>query len=290
MKSMTAYGEADGVVDGVAYQIQIKSVNNRFLDTYIRCPRSLFFLENEIKNKVRDKVSRGKLDIYFNTEPTENAEYNISINRGLVSVFLEECKSLSDLNRLNFDADVIRILGLPEMMSIKPKKSSEEVLSKGILELFSQALDSFNSMREKEGLALKADIEARLNTIEELLNEVEKHSAETETVYRNRLLKKISETLSLELDENRLMMELAIYADKVAIDEETVRLHSHISQMRGFLKSEHAVGKKMDFLLQEFNREANTIGSKCQNTDVSRYVVDIKTEIEKIREQVQNVE
>lgn len=290
MKSMTGYGEASGTIDGINYQIQIKSVNNRFLDTYIRCPRSLFFLEQEIKNKVREKVARGKVDIYFNTEPTENAEYEISINKGLFSHFLEESKSISDLNGLDFDADAIRILKLPEMMSIRPKATSEDVLSKGILELFSYALDCFNLMREREGLALKNDIEARLDSIEELLIEVEKHSAETETIYRDRLLKKITETLSLELDENRLMMELAIYADKVAIDEEAVRLRSHINQMRDFLKSGEAVGRKMDFLIQEFNREANTIGSKCQNADVSKLVVEIKTEIEKIREQVQNVE
>lgn len=290
MKSMTGYGEASGTIDGINYQIQIKSVNNRFLDTYIRCPRSLFFLEQEIKNKVREKVARGKVDIYFNTEPTENAEYEISINKGLFSHFLEESKSISDLNGLDFDADAIRILKLPEMMSIRPKATSEDVLSKGILELFSYALDCFNLMREREGLALKNDIEARLDSIEELLIEVEKHSAETEAIYRDKLFKKITETLSLELDENRLMMELAIYADKVAIDEETVRLRSHINQMRGFLKSGEAVGRKMDFLTQEFNREANTIGSKCQNAGVSKLVVEIKTEIEKIREQVQNVE
>lgn len=290
MKSMTGYGEASGTIDGINYQIQIKSVNNRFLDTYIRCPRSLFFLEQEIKNKVREKVARGKVDIYFNTEPTENAEYEISINKGLFSHFLEESKSISDLYGLDFDADAIRILKLPEMMSIRPKATSEDMLSKGILELFSYALDCFNLMREREGLALKNDIEARLDSIEELLIEVEKHSAETETIYRDRLLKKITETLSLELDENRLMMELAIYADKVAIDEEAVRLRSHINQMRDFLKSGEAVGRKMDFLIQEFNREANTIGSKCQNAGVSKLVVEIKTEIEKIREQVQNVE
>ncbi len=235
-------------------------------------------------------MARGKVDIYFNTEPTEDAEYEISINKGLLSQFLEECKSISDLNGLDFDADAIRILKLPEMMSIRPKATSEDVLSKGILELFSYALDCFNLMREREGLALKNDIEARLDSIEELLIEVEKHSAETETIYRDRLLKKITETLSLELDENRLMMELAIYADKVAIDEEAVRLRSHINQMRDFLKFGEAVGRKMDFLIQEFNREANTIGSKCQNAGVSKLVVEIKTEIEKIREQVQNVE
>ncbi len=290
MKSMTGYGEVIGAVSGTNYQIQIKSVNNRFLDTYIRCPRSLLFLEQEIKNKVRDNVSRGKLDIFFNAEPSEDAEYDISINKGLLTSFLEECKNVSNLNSLNFDADLIRILKLPEMMSIKPKTVSEELLSEAILELLSQALDNFNSMREIEGEALKSDIEARLDTIEAHLLEVEKHSAETEDIYRDRLLKKIHETLSLELDENRLMTELAIYADKVAIDEETVRLRSHISQMRGFLESDEAIGRKMDFLIQEFNREANTIGSKCQNTMVSRYVVEIKTEIEKIREQVQNVE
>ncbi len=290
MKSMTGYGEIVGEISGTNYQIQIKSVNNRFLDTYIRCPRSLLFLEQEIKNKVRDNVSRGKLDIFFNAEPSEDAEYEISINKGLLTSFLEECNNVSNLNNLNFDADVIRILKLPEMMSIKPKTVSEERLSEAILELFSQALDNFNSMREIEGQALKSDIEARLDTIETYLLEVEKHSAETEDIYRDRLLKKIRETLSLELDENRLMTELAIYADKVAIDEETVRLRSHICQMRGFLESDEAIGRKMDFLIQEFNREANTIGSKCQNTNVSKYVVEIKTEIEKIREQVQNVE
>lgn len=290
MKSMTGYGEVTGAVGGVNYQIQIKSVNNRFLDTHIRCPRSLFFLEQEIKNQVRDRVSRGKLDIYFNAEPSGDAKYEITINKGLFSGFLHECKKLSDSNSIDFDADVVRILNLPEMMSIKPQAISEEMLSQGVLELLSKAIDKFNYMREKEGAALGTDIESRLDYIEKLLYELENASSETETIYRERLLKKICETLNLELDENRLMMELAIYADKVSIDEETVRLRSHIRQMRSFLGSNEAVGRKMDFLIQEFNREANTIGSKCQNTDVSKLVVEIKTEIEKIREQVQNVE
>lgn len=192
MKSMTGYGEANGVISGTNYQIQIKSVNNRFLDTNIRSPRSLFFLEQKIKTMVRDKVSRGKLEIYVNTELSDDVEYEILINRALLSKFVEECRSISLASELDFEIDLVSILKLPEMMSIKSKTVPDEVLSESILELFSQALDVFNKMREIEGEALKNDIETRLETLERYLHEIEKCSVETESIYREKLLKKFA--------------------------------------------------------------------------------------------------
>ena len=273
IKSMTGYGSAKGTVEGIEVSVELKSVNNKFLDTSIRLPRSFLFAEETIKQAVSSHISRGKVDVFVTIDSSMADDMIVRVN-GLAN-----------------DASVMGVSRLPDVLSVEKKELDADAVAEGMRTIAEQALCDFDRMRIVEGEKLKADVLSKLENIEKYVSVIEKNSPVTVEQYRERLLGKLNEILgSSGIDESRILTEAAIFADKIAVDEETVRLRSHISQLRQMLKIGSPIGRKIDFLLQEFNREANTTGSKCQNSDIAHTVVDLKSEIEKIREQIQNIE
>ena len=291
IKSMTGYGSARGSCAGLTLRLELKSVNNRYLDCSVRLPRNLLFAEELIKSRVQQHISRGKTDVYVTVESAAGEEVAVRPNLALARSYLEAISAVADSLGIDGEISALALCRLPDVLSAEKKDVDQETASRDILLLAEQALRDFDEMREAEGRKLQEDISGRLNVIESLVSEVERCSPETVTKYRDRLYKKMCEVLErTDVDEQRILLEAGIFADKVAVDEETVRLRSHIQQMRELLAGGSPNGKKMDFLIQEFNRETNTIGSKCTDSAVTRLVIDLKSEIEKIREQVQNIE
>ncbi|NLL45934.1 MAG: YicC family protein [Clostridiales bacterium] len=291
IKSMTGYGSADGIVEELAITIELRSVNNRFLDCNVRIPRVYTFVEDAMKAEVQKVISRGKVDIYVSIDSSKASDVKISLNEPLVEAYLSAFNTMSEKYGLKNDLSVVSMSHFPDILLVEKKAADLEAFSEGICGILRAALKEFDEMRSREGQKLEADILARLAEIERILTIVEERSPRTVAEYRARLEQRMSEVLAdRSIDEGRLITEAAIFADKVAIDEETVRLRSHIEQLRDMLKSEQPMGRKLDFLVQEFNREANTIGSKCNDTELSHMVVNLKAEIEKIREQAQNIE
>ena len=291
IKSMTGYGSAKGSVEDLIITVELKSVNNRYLDTSVRMPRSFLFAEDAVKNVVQSKISRGKVDVFVSVDSSASDDVFVRVNEPLLKSYLDALRHIADEYALTDDLTVSNVSRLPDVLAVEKKDQDADAIAAGLSEITQRALADFDIMREREGQKLRDDILSRLVTIEKLLSTVEREAPKTVEEYRTRLRQKMEEVLNgAGVDENRLLQEAAIYADHIAVDEETVRLHSHIAQMRTMLGGGSPIGRKIDFLIQEFNREANTIGSKCQNSEIAHVVVDLKSEIEKIREQIQNIE
>jgi len=291
IKSMTGYGGAKGSCEGFDISVELKSVNNRYLDCSVRLPRSFLFAEETIKACVQKHISRGKVDVFVSVANTGDDSVVVSVNEALAKGYAAAVKQIAELCGLSDDVTALSIARMSDVLSVEKKEADKDVLAAGITAICEEALEEFDAMRSREGDKLAADVEERLVTIESYVSAVEKRSPETVAEYREKLWKKMNEVLSgAGVDEQRILTEAAIFADKVAVDEETVRLRSHIAQMREMLCGGSPIGRKMDFLIQEFNRESNTIGSKCSNSDIAKIVIELKSEIEKIREQIQNIE
>lgn len=291
IKSMTGYGSAKGTVEGIEVSVELKSVNNKFLDTSIRLPRSFLFAEETIKQAVSSHISRGKVDVFVTIDSSMADDMIVRVNEPLLKGYLDALNTIADKYGLANDASVMGVSRLPDVLSVEKKELDADAVAEGMRTIAEQALCDFDRMRIVEGEKLKADVLSKLENIEKYVSVIEKNSPVTVEQYRERLLGKLNEILgSSGIDESRILTEAAIFADKIAVDEETVRLRSHISQLRQMLKIGSPIGRKIDFLLQEFNREANTIGSKGNDLEQARTVVEIKAELEKIREQTQNIE
>lgn len=291
VKSMTGYGRAQQTIDNMNITVELKSVNHRFFEFFARVPRSFNYLEEQLKNYARSRIIRGKVEMYVTVEMVDTALTEIEVNREFADSYVKALKALAEEYSLTDDISVSTVSRNSDVFKITTKEIDDEAVSKAVLTVAADAVDAFIAMRETEGKRLRADIESRAATILSKVEFVEKTSPETVKSYRERLEAKVRELLeSANIDEQRIITETAIFADKVAVDEETVRLRSHIKQLGELLEKGDDIGKKLDFIVQEMNRETNTIGSKSQNIEIAQCVVDIKSEIEKIREQVQNIE
>ena len=294
VKSMTGYGRGERAYeDGVQLTVELRAVNNRYLDCAVKMPRAYIFAEDAMKSLVQKSVARGKVDVFVTIARSGGDDMVVTVNEALAKSYIDALGRLRELGgayvKGNYYAsDLARF---PDVLTVEKKAEDLDEMKERLLASLELALADFNAMRETEGRRLAEDILGRSEAIEGLLGEIEERSPQTVNDYRARLEAKMRETLqNTQIDEARLLTEAAIFADKVAVDEETVRLHSHLDQLRELLEAGGAVGRKLDFLIQEFNREANTIGSKCSDLEITRRVVDMKAEIEKIREQVQNLE
>ncbi len=291
IKSMTGYGGAKGSAEGLSVSIELKSVNNRYLDVSVKLPRTMLFAEEPIKAAVGRHISRGKVDVFVTVDQSASDDMEVRVNEPLLKGYIEALSAAAEKFGLQNDMTVMSLCRLPDVLSTDRREIDSSALMTDITEILERALTEYDAMRLREGEKLRDDVLARLETISRLTGVVEENAPKTVAEYRARLEQKLQEVLATaNIDESRVLTEAAIFADKIAVDEETVRLRSHISQLRGLTNGESPAGRKMDFLIQELNREANTIGSKCQNADIAHVVVELKAEIEKIREQIQNVE
>ncbi len=293
IRSMTGYGRAQATVGTLNVTVELKSVNHRYFEFNSRVPRNYGFLEEKLKSFVGSLVSRGKVECYVSIENLEDGEVEILVNHGLAASYLKAYRELAERNQLDLrdDLAISSLVRNGDVFTVHKTEADEEKIWNAVKTVTAEAVAKFIAMREAEGEKLKNDVLSRADFILGKVAIVEERSPETVKEYNDKLLARINEFLSnVQVDEQRLLTECAIFADKVAVAEETVRLRSHIDQLSQFLNSTEAVGRKIDFLVQEMNREANTIGSKAQDVTIARCVIDIKAEIEKIREQIQNIE
>ncbi len=291
VKSMTGYGRAVETVNAREFTVELRSVNNRYLDCSVKLPRSLTFAEEAVKQAVKATISRGKVDVFITVRSEGVSDVKVSLNTSMVEGYLTAMKQMVTDFGVQDDISVSLISRMPEVFTVEKPEVDEEQLLADLMGVVNQALANYDAMRAAEGKALENDLRSRGNTIAELVSQVEAGNGQTVIDYRTRLYNKLKEVLAnTALEESRILTEAAIFADKVAVDEETVRLRSHLEQMNNMLTTGGAIGRKLDFLLQEMNRESNTIGSKCSDVKLARIVVDIKAELEKIREQTQNIE
>lgn len=291
VSSMTGFGKCTELLNGREITVEIKSVNHRYFEFSARVPRAYGFLEEKLKSFVQKMVARGKVEIGVFIVNIETSDTKISANEEIAKGYIEALRSLCEPLGVTDDIRLSSVARFPDVFSVTREETDEDQLWLDVQAVAEKAVEAFSEMRAQEGQNLKNDLLNRLVTIEGFVAKVEERSPERVREYRERLYQKISEVLSnTAIDEARIVTEAAIFADKIAVDEETVRLRSHIGQFREILEIDEPIGRKLDFLIQEFNREANTIGSKCQDAEGARVVVDIKSEIEKIREQVQNIE
>ena len=289
--SMTGYGRAGALLHGRDIKVELRSVNARFFEYSSRLPRSCAFLEDKLKKLVAAKVSRGKVELSLSIQTVTAADTVVSVNWSLAQGYRAALDSLIEKMDLKNDVTAGMIARFPEVLTQTAAPTNEDELWQDVQSVALQAVDAFVAMRAAEGEKLKADVAGRLDTIEKLVAKIEQGSAGRAQAYSDKLYARLQELLGdRSIDESRLVTEAAIFADKTAIDEETVRLHSHVAQYREILALDEPVGRKLDFLTQELNRESNTIGSKCQDVAITRLVVELKSEIEKIREQIQNIE
>ena len=291
VKSMTGYGRAVETVNGREFTVEIRSVNNRYLDCTVKLPRSFSFAEEAVKAAVKAAVSRGKVDVYISVRSETEADVQVTLNKPVVEGYLAAMRQMVESYGVKDDISVSVLSRMSDVFVVDKPKADEDQLKADLLSVVDKALAAYDAMRVTEGLALENDLRSRAATILELVAQVEEQNPKTVSDYRKRLEEKMREVLENKtIDESRILTEAAIFADKVAVDEETVRLRSHLEQMDEMLSGSGGIGRKLDFLLQEMNREANTTGSKCTDVKVARIVVDIKAELEKIREQTQNIE
>ncbi|MBP3660447.1 MAG: YicC family protein [Oscillospiraceae bacterium] len=291
VKSMTGYGRAVETVNGREFTVEIRSVNNRYLDCTVKLPRSFSFAEEAVKAAVKAAVSRGKVDVYITVRSETEADVQVTLNKPVVEGYLAAMRQMVAEYGVADDISVSVLSRMSDVFVVDKPKADEDQLKADLLSVVDKALAAYDQMRITEGLALENDLRSRAATILELVAQVEELNPKTVSDYRKRLEEKMREVLeNKSIDESRILTEAAIFADKVAVDEETVRLRSHLEQMDAMLSGSGGIGRKLDFLLQEMNREANTTGSKCSDVKVARIVVDIKAELEKIREQTQNIE
>ena len=291
VKSMTGYGRHESVLHGRTLVIEVKSVNNRYLDCNVRLPRVYICAEDGVQRRVKAAISRGKVDVYVNMENNTEEAVSVTLNQPVAAGYMEALRKMAETFGLAPAVSIDLLSKFPDVFKVDKVPENLEELTADIHAVGEEALRDFDAMRCREGEKLEADLLGRLDTLEDFTHQVEQRSPQTVADYRARLTAKLQEVLAdRQLDESRVLTEAAIFADKVAVDEETVRLHSHIAQFRDMLAGGSPIGRKLDFLIQEMNRETNTIGSKCNNLEISTIVVNMKAEIEKIREQVQNIE
>ena len=289
--SMTGYGRAEQVLNGRDITVELRSVNSRFFEYSSRIPRTCAFMEDKLKKLVAARVSRGKVELNLSIQNVTAADTVVQVNWQLAESYKNAFQAMADRMDLKNDATVGMIAHFPDVLTQTAAPTDPDALWADVEQVAGQAVEAFLAMRAAEGEKLRADVESRLTTIETLVGQIEQNSAGRVQAYTERLYARLKEILEdRSIDEARLVTEAAIFADKTAIDEETVRLHSHVAQYRAILALDEPVGRKLDFLTQELNRESNTIGSKCQDVSITRLVVELKSEIEKIREQIQNLE
>lgn len=289
--SMTGYGRAQHVSELYDITAEIKAVNHRYFEVNIKTPRGYSFLDEKITSALKKRISRGKIEVYVSITNLGESDTLIEINKEYTDAYISALKLLADEYGLEHDFPVMGVAQNPDVFKITKKQIDEEQVTNEVLNVIQGATDNFIEMRKAEGQRLCEDVACRIDTIENYVSFIEKRSPETVNVYKERLENKIRETLGdMQVDDQRVLTEVAIFADKVAVAEETVRLRSHLKQVNELLKSDEPIGRKLDFIVQEMNREANTTGSKSQDIDITNAVVDIKAEIEKIREQIQNLE
>ncbi|MBQ7410754.1 MAG: YicC family protein [Clostridia bacterium] len=290
IKSMTGFGRGKYENEGRTYTVEIKSVNHKYSDINVRLPRFLNSVEDKIRKRVAEVISRGKIDIFVSFENYSSKGTTIRINKELAKEYIKELKSLAEEADLRFDLSVIDVSKFPEILKLEDE-DNDELIGQEVMIALDDALEKFVSMREVEGQKLVEDIERRIYLIQDKVNEVTKFSSTLVEEYMTRLQTRVNELLAPgTVDETRLMQEIVIFSDKSSIEEELTRLKSHISQFLELIKQSSPIGKKIDFLIQEINREVNTIGSKANSLDITNKVIEIKTEVENIREQIQNIE
>ncbi len=291
VKSMTGYGRARQTLNGRDITVEVRSVNNRYLDCTVKVPRTYIFAEDSVKARVQKAVSRGKVDVFITIDAAAADETVVAVNEPLARGYYEALTRLKDMFSLEDGLNAVTLAKFPDVLTVTKAEEDLESVAADICAVLDEALAAYNAMRTVEGGKLREDIAGRADTIEAVVGKVEERSPQTVAAYREKLLARMQEVLqSTAIDESRILTEAAIFADKIAVDEETVRLRSHLSQLRTMLESDQPIGRKLDFLIQEVNRECNTIGSKCNDLTIAQDVVNMKAEVEKIREQVQNIE
>lgn len=291
MNSMTGFGKAKLEVNGRTYGIEIKSVNHRYCDVSVRLPRSISFYENEIKKRVTQKISRGKIDVFVDYANYSAEEKDVVINKELAKVYIKQLRELAQEEGLEENFRAIDISKMPDVLQLRADDNENDEILSELLQCLDSALDNFISMRNIEGEKIKLDLLARLSNIKALINEISQNNTGLIEEYVVKLRERIKEILNTDVvDEQRLAQEIVIFADKTSIQEELTRLDSHVHQFESIIESQGSIGKKIDFLLQEMNREANTIASKSVKLEITNLVIEIKTELEDIREQIQNIE
>lgn len=291
VRSMTGYGRHQQTVDGMDITVEIKSVNHRYFDFSSRTPRIYGFLDEKLKSYVQTRVARGKIECYVQVDNLENDSVVIEINHSLANGYVNAFEELSRVYGIENNLTAGQLSRFNDVLLVRKEEADEDKIWEAVKTVAEVAVDKFIQMRQTEGEKLRDDICSRAQTILNKVEYVEGRSPETVKEYSEKLLARMKDVLgSVNVDETRILTEAAIYADKIAVAEETVRLRSHLEQLKAFFDSEEAIGRKMDFLVQEINREANTIGSKACDVEIARCVLDIKSEVEKIREQVQNIE
>ena len=291
IRSMTGYGRYQDTVDGMDITVEIKAVNHRYYEYSSRLPRAYGFLDDKLKAYLQGSISRGKVDVYVFIDTADAPGSRVTVNHSLVQGYLKALGEIAETYGLRNDVSVMSLARYPDLLTVHREAEDEEAVWAAVRAVADVALNRFVQMREKEGEKLREDILSRAATILEAVGRVEERSPQTVREHMDKVQARMRELLgTATVDEQRLLTEAALFADKIAVAEETVRLRSHISQLEHMLAGNEAVGRKLDFLVQEINREANTIGSKAQDVQLARVVVDIKAEIEKIREQIQNIE
>ena len=291
IRSMTGYGRAEVLVNGRNILVEIRSVNHRYFEFSCRSPRAYGFLESRLKTYLQGKLSRGKVDVNVSIQTIEGSSASVQVNRELAASYVQALRALEEPLGLRDDLSLSVISRFSDIFTVNKETEDEDAVWADVLQVADEATGRFVQMRETEGAKMKEDVESRLDFILQAVEQVEARSPKTVEEYRARLYNKMSEVLgNTQIDEQRILTEAALYAEKIAVSEETVRLRSHVGQFRAILAQGGPVGRKLDFLIQECNRETNTIGSKAQDIEIARIVVDIKSEIEKIREQIQNIE
>ncbi|WP_050697939.1 YicC/YloC family endoribonuclease [Anaeromassilibacillus senegalensis] len=291
IKSMTGYGRFEGVIDGRGIVLEMKSVNHRYFEFSSRISRGYGFLEEKLKSYLQGKIARGKVDVYVSIETLEDADAQVLVNHSLAAGYVHALRELAERYQLQDDLSVGTLARYSDIFTIHKTPEDEDAIWEAVQKAADEAFGSFVRMREREGTRMREDIELRARTILNLVAQIEERSPQTVAEYQQKLQARLDEMLAdAKVDEQRILTEAAIFADKVAVAEETVRLRSHFDQLDHMLRADAAVGRKLDFLVQEMNREANTIGSKAVDAQIAHLVVDMKAEIEKIREQIQNIE
>ncbi len=289
--SMTGYGRAKKIFPSHEVTVEMKSVNHRFFEFSSRVPRQYAFAEEKLKSLFSSEINRGKVEAYLTVTCSDGSNISVGVNTPLVQSYLQALNTANDELNLPNDVTLTQLFRIPEAFTVSKTEEDEELLWSEIKETALEALQSFKEMRKAEGERLKSDILSKLEYIETVVAKIEERSPNVTNEYRNKLFAKLTALLEdKNIDESRILTEAAIFADKTAVDEETVRLHSHIASYRELLELNEPIGKKLDFLIQEMNREVNTTGSKCSDLEITKMVVDLKSVIEKIREQIQNIE
>jgi len=291
IRSMTGYGRGKYENDSREYIVEIKSVNNRYSDISIKMPRSISFLEENIKKLISNSITRGKVEVFITFTNNSDKGRSIQINRELAKTYIDEMKTLAEQEQINANIEVIDVMKMPDVLNIKIDENDEAVIAEELTKCTEEAISNFIKMREVEGEKIKQDLLNRIVKISEKIEKINAISTGLVKEYIVKLEKRVNELLKPDVvDEARLAQEIVIFSDKCSVEEEITRLKSHISQFTDLLEKENSNGKRIDFLIQEMNRETNTIGSKANNLEITNYVVDIKTELENIREQIQNIE